>query len=206
MTLNRSALAATALALLAVPAFAQSQGDMTLGIGFHQVAPKSDNGSLGGGTLDVSVGDGARPTFTFEYFIRDNIGIEVLAATPFSHAIEIDGLGRVGTTKHLPPVVSIQYHFTNGSAFTPFLGAGLNYTAFFSEDTEGALAGGDLKLDDSWGVALHAGVDYKLDEHGSIRTDVRWADIDTDVSLDGADLGTVEIDPVIFGFAYVYKF
>lgn len=194
-----------ATAMIAAPALAQQAGDITLGFGLHEVMPKSDNGTLTGG-LNVDVGNSARPTFTAEYFVRDNIGIELLAALPFKHSVNIDGLGKVGTVKHLPPVLSLQYHFATGTALTPFVGAGVNYTGFFSEKTTGALAGNNLKLGDSWGLALHAGFDYKISEHGALRTDIRWIDINSDVKLNGTKIGTVEIDPVVVGVAYIYKF
>ena len=116
------------------------------------------------------------------------------------------GLGTVGSTKQLPPTVSLQYHFNSRGKVSPFLGAGVNYTAFFSEDTRGALAGAKLKLDDSWGLAAHAGIDFALNERSAIRVDARWIDIDTDVTLDGAGVGTVAIDPIVYGAAYVMKF
>ena len=197
--------AALALAGLAMPAFAQEAGTWTIGIGAHQVNPKSDNGSLAGGTLDVEVGSNVRPTITAEYFIRDNLGIEVLASWPFQHDIDINGLGNVGSTKHLPPTVSIQYHFGEGKV-RPFLGAGVNYTYFFSEDTNGALAGNDLELDSSFGLAAHAGLDFKVGDKGSLRVDARWIDIDTDVKLNGTGIGTVNIDPLVYGVAYVMEF
>ena len=197
--------AALALAGLAMPAFAQEAGTWTVGIGAHQVNPKSDNGSLVGGTLDVEVGSNVRPTITAEYFIRDNLGIEVLASWPFQHDIDINGLGNVGSTKHLPPTVSIQYHFGEGKV-RPFLGAGVNYTYFFSEDTNGALAGNDLELDSSFGLAAHAGLDFKVGDKGSVRVDARWIDIDTDVKLNGTGIGTVNIDPLVYGVAYVMEF
>lgn len=204
---HRYAPLALALAFggLAAPAFAQEAGDWTLGIGAHQVNPKSDNGSLSGGTLDVEVGSNVRPTITAEYFIRDNLGIEVLASLPFQHDININGLGRVGSTKHLPPTVSLQYHFGSGKA-KPFIGAGINYTRFFSTDASGALAAADLELDDSFGPSVHAGVDFAISDRSAIRVDARWADIDTDVKLNGTGIGTVEIDPLVYGFAYVIKF
>jgi outer membrane protein len=207
--MNRKTLPLIALALaasaLASPAFAQSAGDWTVAIGAHQVNPDSDNGALAGGTLPLDIGSSARPTIALEYFVRDNLGLEVLAALPFQHDIAIDGLGRVGTTKHLPPTVSLQYHFNPGGTVSPLLGAGLNYTTFFSEETRGPLAGSDLKLDDSFGLALHAGVDFKLGK-GALRVDVRWMDIDSDVRLDGATLGTANIDPLVYGAAYVMRF
>lgn len=198
---------AIALALgAAVPAFAQSKGDWTLGVGVHQVNPKSDNGTLAGGTLPLEIDSDVKPTVTFEYFLRDNLGLEVLAALPFKHDISVKGVGKVGETKHLPPTVSLQYHFNSKGKVSPLLGVGLNYTTFFSEDTTGALEGTRLKLDDSWGLAAHAGLDFKVSERSAVRVDVRWADIDTKVEVDGAKLGTANIDPLVYGLAYVLKF
>ncbi len=198
---------AIALALgAAVPAFAQSKGDWTLGVGVHQVNPKSDNGTLAGGTLPLDIDSDVKPTVTFEYFLRDNLGLEVLAALPFKHDISVKGVGKVGETKHLPPTVSLQYHFNSKGKVSPLLGVGLNYTTFFSEDTTGALEGTRLKLDDSWGLAAHAGLDFKVSERSAVRVDVRWADIDTKVEVDGAKLGTANIDPLVYGVAYVLKF
>ncbi len=198
--------AALLLAIAVVPAYAQSKGDVTLAVGAHQVAPKSDNGSLAGGALQVDVGNSARPTLMLEYFVADNLGIEAIAAWPFSHDISIDGLGKVGSTKHLPPTISLQYHFNGQGKVSPFVGAGVNYTKFFSEKTSGALAGADLSLDASWGLAAHAGIDFKVSERSAVRIDARWIDIDTDVSVDGTKLGSVAIDPLVYGAAWVLKF
>ena len=200
------ALLALAVAGAAAPAFAQAKGDWTLGIGVHQVNPKSDNGKLAGGTLPLRIDSDVKPTITFEYFLRDNLGLEVLAALPFKHDIDVKGVGTVGSTKHLPPTVSLQYHFNRQGKVSPFLGAGINYTTFFSEDTRGALEGTKLKLGDSWGLAAHAGLDFKVSEKGAVRVDVRWMDIDSEVKVNGAKLGTANIDPLVYGAAYVLKF
>jgi len=206
---NKLFLGCTLAAIVATtsaPALAQSRGDWTLGVGVHQVNPKSDNGRLAGGTLAVDVDSDTKPTITGEYFIADNLGIEVLGALPFKHDINIDGLGRVGSSKQLPPVVSLQYHFNGKGKVSPFIGAGINYTTFFSEDTTGALAGSKLKLGDSWGLAAHAGVDFAVSERGSLRVDLRWIDIDSKVKLDGSKIGTANIDPLVYGVAYVHRF
>ena len=210
MNLFRSTLAA-ALALAAMPAFAQSAGHWTVGIGAHNVAPKSDNGTLTAtplGNLSMDVGSNARPTVTAEYFIKDNLGIEVLAALPFQHDIDVVGVGKVGSTKHLPPTVSLQYHFGQGKV-RPFVGVGVNYTLFFSTDSDGPIAGTDLDLSNSWGLAGHLGIDFQVSEKGAIRVDYRKIDIDTKVKLNGANLGTsntVNIDPSVYGVAYVFQF
>ncbi|MBJ6983233.1 OmpW family outer membrane protein [Luteimonas sp. MC1750] len=200
-------LALAIAGVLAAPAaLAQSAGDWTVAIGAHQVNPDSDNGALAGGTLPLDIGSSTRPTIAFEYFVRDNLGLEVLAALPFQHEIAIEGLGRVGSTKHLPPTVSLQYHFNSQGKVSPLLGVGLNYTTFFSEETRGPLQGSKLELEDSFGLALHAGVDFKVGQKGAIRVDVRWMDIDSDVKLDGAKLGSAKIDPLVYGAAYVLRF
>ncbi|MRU14348.1 OmpW family protein [Roseovarius sp. A21] len=191
---------ATALTAVAAPALAQEKGDMLLGLGIGYIQPTDSYSGTPGTPLRV---DGnARPTLTFEYFIADNIGIEVLAATPFEHDIETPA-GDIGKTKHLPPTVSLQYHFTNNSSMTPFIGAGINYTTFWDDRLN---SGAPLKLDDSWGYALHAGIDFAVSEKAAIRTDLRYIDIETDASSGGTALGKVKIDPVVFGVSYVMKF
>jgi outer membrane protein len=197
---------AIGLGAAAAPVLAQSQGDWTLGVGVHAVDPRSDNGRLADGTLKVDVDTDVKPTLTFEYFVRDNLGVEVIAAWPFEHDVSIAGMGTVGSTKQLPPTVSLQYHFNGKGKVSPFVGAGINYTTFFSEDTRGALDGAQLELDDSWGLAAHAGIDFAVGERSAIRVDARWIDIDADVKLNGADIGTVNIDPIVYGAAYVMKF
>ncbi|MGO4263524.1 OmpW/AlkL family protein [Lysobacter sp. TAB13] len=197
---------AAALACAAQPVLAQEARSYTIGIGAHQVQPKSNNGSLLGGAAQLEIGDNVQPTITFEYFVRENLGIEVLAATPFKHDIEIKGLGKVATTKHLPPTFSLQYHWNSDGAVSPFVGVGVNYTTFMSEKTTGPLRGSKLKLEDSVGVAAHVGVDFGIGERGAIRVDARWIDINSDVKLNGQKIGKAEIDPLVYGLAYVIKF
>ncbi|RBW63094.1 OmpW family protein [Ruegeria sp. A3M17] len=190
----------TALVALAAPAFAQSQGDWTVGVGVGYLNPKSDNGTLAGQKAEID--SDTRPIFTAEYFIRDNLGIELLAATPFKHTVTLGGSTEAGTVKHLPPTLSLNYHFPTNSAWKPYVGAGLNYTIFFDEQS----ALGDLKVDDSFGVSLQAGLDYMVSDTGAIRLNVRWFDIDTDVKLNGTKIGKADIDPFLVGVSYVHKF
>ncbi|MFV1440517.1 MULTISPECIES: OmpW/AlkL family protein [unclassified Phaeobacter] len=200
MTRMVSALAlSAALAALAGPALAQSQGDWTLGIGIANVNPKSDNGTLAGAAATID--DDTALTFTAEYFIRDNIGIELLAASPFEHDISLNG-AYTATTKHLPPTLSVNYHFPTQTKFKPFVGVGINYTTFFEESSPA----GVISLDDSVGLALNLGADWQISDRGALRVNVRYMDIETDVTLNGTKIGTAEIDPVTVGFGYVHRF
>ncbi|MEI2420448.1 OmpW family outer membrane protein, partial [Arthrospira platensis SPKY2] len=96
-----SVLALTAALGLAVPASAHEAGDWLLRVGGSMVSPKSDNGSLDAsalklGTLDLEVDDAWSLTFNITYMYTANIGIELLAAWPFEHDIDVEGLGTVG--------------------------------------------------------------------------------------------------------------
>ncbi len=205
-TMTRTALLATLAAFgLASPVFAQSQGDITVGLGLAYVNPKSDTGTLDGG-LETDIDSSTRPAFTVEYFIRDNIGIEVLGAWPFKNDINIDGLGKIGETKVLPPTVSLQYHFPTNGPLKPFVGAGLNYTFIYSTHSRGELGTSHLQVDNSWGVAAHVGADYWFDENRAMRADLRWIDMDADVHLNGAKIGKVNIDPLVAGLYYMMRF
>lgn len=205
MKTRKNALFPLIMALgFAGPALATEAGDWTLSVGAHVVNPASNNGSLAAGALEADVGSDWKPTITAEYFFTPNLGLEVLASLPFEHDVSLNG-AKAGSTKHLPPTFTLQYHF-NGEKVSPFIGAGVNYTLFFDQQTTGPLDGTDLDLSNSWGLAAHAGLDFRLSDTASLRVDARWIDIDTDVSVDGADVGTVKIDPIVYGLAYVWKF
>lgn len=172
-----------------MPALAKSQGDWTLGIGVGYIDPKSDNGSLA--ELSAEVDSDTRPIFSAEYFFRDNWGVELLLATPYEHSVTLEGGIDAGSTKHLPPKLSVNYHIPTNGPWKPYVGAGLNYTTFFDEDS----SLGDLDVDDSFGFSAQAGLDYLISDTGALRLNVRWFDIEADVSLDGNDIGTLDIDP-----------
>ena len=214
----------------AIPAQAYDAGDWVFRVGVTTVDPKSDNldtavpGGEGTVPVTIDVDSGTTLTFNGTYFFTPNWGLEVLAALPFNHDINIQGIGKIAETDHLPPTVSLQYHFLPDSAFQPYVGLGLNYTLFFSEDVNQTLidtvealnpglevTGADLDLDGSFGLAAQVGADYMLNENWVLNFDVRWIDIDTDAELTvdpvgTLDLGTVEIDPWVYGINIGYKF
>ncbi len=204
MTLFRRTLLVAATALVVVfssAANAYEKGDWLLRVGVGHVDPKSDNGDI------ASVDSGTALVFNGTYFFTPNVGFEILAATPFSHDIELAADGtKVGETKHLPPTFSLQYHFDTQSAFRPYVGAGLNYTLFFDEETTGPLAGTSLSLDDSFGLAAQVGADFDISDTMFVNFDVRWIDINTDAELDGVALEEVEIDPVVYSLTLGWQF
>ena len=180
---------------------AHEQGDKLLRVGIGTVDPKSSNGDI------ASVDSGTTLVFNGTYMFSPNLGLEVLAALPFSHDIKLaEGGTKVGETKHLPPTVSLQYHFDTAGAFDPYVGAGLNYTVFFDEKTTGPLEGSDLDLDASFGLAAQLGFDYSFSDTMYLNFDARWINIETDAELDGAALETVEIDPLVYSLTLGWRF
>jgi len=109
-------------ALVALPMMnstvnAHEAGDWLLRAGIGVVDPKSDNGDV------VSVDSGTTLVFNGTYMMTPNWGIELLASAPFSHDINLETGGtKVGETKHLPPTLSLQYHVSTGTAFSPYAG------------------------------------------------------------------------------------
>ncbi len=189
-----------ALATAAPTAQAQDAGAWIWRIGIHNVRPKSSNHDI------VNVDAAPMLTFNGTYMIAPNWGVELLAALPFEHDINLNGGGKVAETKHLPPTLSLQYHFNPNGAWRPYLGAGLNYTLFFDEETTGALQGAKVELDASSGLAAQFGLDVELGGDWFANADFRWFDIDSDAKLNGVSLGTVEIDPYAFGLSIGRRF
>jgi outer membrane protein len=181
-------------------ATAMEQGDWLIRIGASNVDPKSNNHEL------VSVDSATSATFNFTYMMTANWAVEVLAAYPFEHDIYLVDGPEVGSTKHLPPTVSLQYHFLPDSTFQPYIGAGVNYTTFFSEELYGPLEGNKLSLDDSWGLAGEIGADFMLGDAWFLNVSARFIDINTDAKVNGEIIGEVNIDPWVYGAHVGFRF
>ncbi|WP_159564461.1 outer membrane protein OmpW [Budvicia diplopodorum] len=197
--------------------FAHQAGDFLFRAGSVTVRPNegSDN-VLGLGSFNVS--NNTQLGLTFGYMITDNIGIELLGATPFKHDVGTGPTGTIATVKQLPPSLMAQYYLGNAeSQWRPYVGAGINYTTFFSEDFNDTGEGAglsNLSVDDSWGVALQAGVDYNIDKNWMVNTSVWWMNIDTDVNFTSTDASgnrtnhsiSTRLDPFAFMFGVGYRF
>lgn len=208
---------AAVLAMGATQAMAYDTGDMVLRAGLTNVAPdeSSANVFVAGNDLGVGVNvdSNTQLGLNFAYFVSPHWAIEVLAATPFDHDIGLNTVGALGSTKHLPPTVSANYHFMDpASAFQPYIGLGINYTVFFDEAFTSAnqTAGfSDLDLDASLGLAAQIGFDYMLNEKWLINASARYIDISTTATFDlNGDRGSVDvdIDPYVYTVSLGYRF
>ena len=162
-------------------------------------------------TSDIGSGHGELnndyvPEVDFSYFITDNIAVELIAATT-KHDLDwknpdVD----LGSVWLLPPTVTVQYHFMPKERFSPYIGAGLNYTLFYNEKAGAAQS---ISYDNSIGYALQAGFDYAISGPWSMNVDVKKVFLDTKVT---ADLGAgpvkvdADLDPWVFGIGVGYRF
>jgi outer membrane protein len=240
LKISRSIVAlsvAGVLALAAAPAAMAEKGDWIIRGGATMVDPKSNNLRLGDVTDEneaviatdaaVNVDDATSFGFNITYMVTDNFGIELLAAYPFTHDIDLcltpvggsRGCVAFGETDHLPPTLSAQWRFMPDSAFQPYVGAGINWTMFSSEGLTSdavdlleslGVTNPDIKLDDSVGFAAQIGADFFFGENWLINGDIRYIEIQSDLDICGDGVcegaGTVKIDPMVYSIMIGYRF
>ena len=152
--------------------------------------------------LGLSVNNKTIPEVDVSYFFSPNVAAELILTVPQQQAVSSNGTS-IGTFKHLPPTLLMQYHFTGLTGYKPYVGAGINYTDISKVN----LLGGAATLDkDSWGGALQAGVDIPLDKNWSLNFDVKKVYIKTHVYAAGVNAGTLKLDPVMVGAGVGYRF
>lgn len=190
----KCAVAVAGLAFLVVVAPANAAGEKFLfRVGVAQVNPNANSTDLGG----IDVGNATGVGLNLTYMFAPMFGVEVLGASPLKHDIELSGVGTIGETEELPPTVLLVVRDSNSAAkIHPYVGLGINYTMFFNEETQGALAGASLELDDSVGPAFEAGVDFDLNDKWFLNASLWYMNIKTTASLNGVDVADVQINPV----------
>ncbi|MDP2699032.1 OmpW family protein [Thalassospira sp.] len=205
------AILASAVAGVATSASAQesafktkSAGDILIRGRLVGVVPDEDvkSGDLAG---QGKVDDDYIPEVDFSYFITDNIALELIAGTS-KHDVkwntgssELD----LGTVRLLPPTLTAQYHFMTQERFSPYVGAGINYT-FFYDEKPGQMT--SVKYDDGFGFALQAGFDFAISGPWSLNVDVKKIFLDTDVTVNNSIKADADLDPWLFGVGVGYRF
>lgn len=200
-----AAAAAFASAFAAAPVFAQeAQSPWLVRVRAVHLSPENKSDPINGqGASDlITINSKTIPEVDISYFFTKNIAAELVLTYPQEQDVRLNGT-KIGTFKHLPPSLLVQYHFMPDSAFSPYVGAGINYTRISSV----SLPNG-LQLDNnSFGGALQIGMDYKIDKNWLINFDIKKVQISSDVkNASGAKISSVKIDPWLIGVGVGYRF
>jgi len=216
-------LAATGISAIATPVMAYEAGDWLIRGRIINVNPNDDSGSLFIDGTDagpgVKVDSDTVPELDITYMIAPNWGMELILGYS-EHTVTAEkgvaALGDVIDAKALPPTLTLQYHFSPNSNIRPYVGAGINYTYFFDEETAGAVAGtpgSKVKLESSWGLAAQAGVDIAINEDWFVNLDVKYIQMDTTAKFTNIAGGAIanaeidaDIDPVVWGLGIGRRF
>ena len=174
---------------------APAQGRLLVRARAVYIAPNAES-SPGG--LDVK--DDAVAEVDVSFFFTERIAAELVLATA-GQEVMANGAS-LGTVSHLPPTLSLQYHFTPGRTVQPYVGGGVNYTNFYAKS--GGLDG--LSLTDSFGWAAQAGVDVRLAPRTILNIDAKYVQLDTDVMAGSAKAYHLDVNPVLIGVGLGYRF
>lgn len=164
------------------------------------VVPQERSSLNVGGHLKVS--NTVTPEVDLSYYFTSHISAELIAATA-RHTARYGG-ATAAQTWILPPTVTAQYHFTPDKAFSPYVGAGLNYSIFYGENSKGLP---DVDIGNGVGYALQAGTDYWLNDHWGLNFDVKKIFVKVDTSAaNGVVQGNLHVDPWLIGAGVSYRF
>ena len=186
----------------------KKEGDWFIGAKVLNLAPDVKSVvSIGG---EAKIASDTVPEIDVRYFITDNLSLETMFGFT-EHKLSAVGtaLGDLdlGSTKVLPPTITLQYHFNNGRRFSPYIGIGLNYTFFVDHDPGDAL---DVSYQNGFGSVLNLGFDYFIGKNNYFNIDIKKYAISTDVVIDAGSAGTadaaVDINPLAASVCYGWVF
>ena len=199
MKLITAAIVSASAFMASQAAMAYEAGDVFVRGGVAQTDTGSGNGNVGGADLNVQSARGF--TYGAGYLFSDKVGVELNSSEKFEHDLSAAGASG-GSVDRLPVNLLVNYYPLGGldSKVQPYVGVGLNYTRFSSEPT-------GLSIDESYGAIGQAGVDLAVTENIMLNGYVSYADVNSDINLDGAGrVGEVDIEPVTVGGGITYRF
>ncbi len=198
------------LAMASLPAQARDLGDGIFAKERFQIRARvigvfaDGDGIVENTTLETDADNAFTPEIDITYFFTQNFAAEIIAGT--SHHNVTAGPNKLGDVWALPPTLTLQYHFTPDNKFSPYIGAGINYTIFYAEDTAAGFS--DFDVGNGFGLAAQAGFDYWLNDHWGVNFDAKYIDVNVDASVNNGGLNAydVDINPWVVGAGVSYRF
>lgn len=191
---------ALAAALSAAMPLAQAQDTGSFIVRARAVHLDSANKDSTG--LGLTINNKTIPEVDISYFLTPNLAAELILTYPQKQKVYSKGT-QIGTFKHLPPTLSLQYHVTGMSGFRPYVGLGVNYTNI----TAVSILNGAVGLKhNSYGLAAQVGADIPLGGGWLVNLDAKKVQIGTKVYLSGADQGKFKVDPLLLAVGVGKRF
>ena len=166
-------------------------------LGYSNGAGSVFNGA--GTTISWSV----IPSLSLGYYLNKNWSVEAICCVSPHH---VQGTGSIFGSSVIktwvfPPSLTLVYHFTNFGGFQPYLGAGVNFTAFwgtragnqpfalsspvgaaannkgvagFPAGYTGVVTATGATITPSWGVVGQAGFDYMINQNWGWNFDAKY--------------------------------
>jgi outer membrane protein len=160
---------------------------------------------------DAKTGNADTLLLVVEHLFTPNIGVELVFGVP--PKIKAKATGTVAflgddilSSKIIAPTLLANYHFGEpDAALRPYVGAGINYTKFV--DVKSKLAP-DVKIGDSTGLVVQAGLDYAIDRQWGLFASVAKLNTKSKLVAVGATVLTTTIDfrPVTYQIGASFRF
>ncbi|MFB9841451.1 OmpW/AlkL family protein [Mucilaginibacter ginsenosidivorans] len=209
---------------------AQDKGELDIRLRGVAVVPQESAtiGVIGG---NVSIDNSFIPELDFTYFFAKNLSAELILGTT-RHSVSTVGSNlsaiggpssasvNLGKVWLLPPTLTLQYHLPTGTAFKPYLGAGVNYTIFYGVNNGPTVS--KVSYKDKFAFAVQGGFDFDVSKKVFINVDVKKVFLSTDVTVNAANLtpaenpqlapvlanipAAVKINPWLLGVGVGYRF
>jgi len=213
--MKTKALLIIMIAMLAIPVAADA-GDWILRARVINVDPNESSEEIGDFGSTVAVDSATTLEVDVTYMFVKNFGLELIAATT-GHDLSASGGALngadLGSVKVLPPTLTFQWHPFPAGLLDFYIGAGVNWTYFYSYDLSDDLAGlgvTDINFSNSFGFSGDVGLSVNLGPHFHINGDIKYIQISTDADIkvggDTLDSVKVDIDPWVFGLGVGYRF
>jgi len=183
-------------------------------------------GVIGG---DADISNSFIPELDFTYFFNRHFAAELILGTTrhkvstVSSDLSAIGAGTanvdLGKVWLLPPTLTLQYHYPAGK-FNPYVGAGINYTIFYSADQGPVVK--DIEYKNKFAFAAQAGFDIDISKKVFVNADLKKIFLSTTATVDASNLtpsaspqlapvlqnieADVKIKPWLLGVGIGYKF
>ncbi len=210
--------------------FAQKQNEFDIRVRAIDVVP-SESATIGVIGGNVSINHDIVPEVDFTYFFLNNFSAELILGTT-RHQVstvgsDLSAIGgatsanvALGKVSLLPPTLTFQYHVPTGTAFKPYIGAGINYTIFYDVNSGPVVSG--LSYKDHAAFAAQLGADFDLSKKVFFNIDVKKIWLSTNATVNASNLtpasspqlastlgsipAAVKINPWVLGIGFGYRF